>query len=611
MQDAAETARPDDPSVPVAQRFLSAQGAYAGHQVFISYAHEDFEICTRVCAALERSAVLCWMAPRDLTPGADWSGAIVDAIRGGKVFVAIFSAKSNASQQVLREINCAVDRRIPIILVRLEDVQLSTNLQYYLSVCHWLDCTSGTVDAALPDLVLAVQSHLHDPESAPRVASAGRSRPSHRAAYGIAGTLLCLLAALAAAAYGPRFRKSVPAVPPPTLTSQSDSWVARAVREDEHALWNAERLPSEVTAARGSFEAAWQQASMDERRRADQAKVCEALCLVTRFLRIQEKFDDTKPLSRQSAQRAIEYFQQDVPNPRHAAECLLEKAAILVDLASAENSDPLAAVEFAKRGRDTVQQAASMAGDELLPEALRLKSTFCYLLARPPRANPALAWDNALLEEAFAAAKDAYHRRAAWEEGFQFTLVWQRLAANPPHQDEPQWTAPTRRTLDEFRRLWAENDGKLKDPISRIPALSLMSALTADTICREWSGLASDEDRRTSATAFLRELDEFGVKPASEAINDVAPTPWRKPYAFDLAYNLGCVHAVRCQMLQAVNAASADAEFNGALVPAMQAARRAATADQARGAVQDIDVYPALKGLTGIRKESLEALFKS
>ena len=43
------------------------------HQVFISYAYKDKPVADAVCAVLESEAIRCWIAPRDVLPGADYT----------------------------------------------------------------------------------------------------------------------------------------------------------------------------------------------------------------------------------------------------------------------------------------------------------------------------------------------------------------------------------------------------------------------------------------------------------------------------------------------------------------------------------------------------------
>ena len=40
---------------------------------------------------MEAKGVRCWMAPRDILPGADWGESIIDAINDAKAMVLVFS----------------------------------------------------------------------------------------------------------------------------------------------------------------------------------------------------------------------------------------------------------------------------------------------------------------------------------------------------------------------------------------------------------------------------------------------------------------------------------------------------------------------------------------
>jgi hypothetical protein len=65
--------------------------------VFISHATEDQTTAAEVCALLEARGIACWIAPRDVAPGAQWDDAIVDAIGSAQTFLLILSAKANES----------------------------------------------------------------------------------------------------------------------------------------------------------------------------------------------------------------------------------------------------------------------------------------------------------------------------------------------------------------------------------------------------------------------------------------------------------------------------------------------------------------------------------
>src|SRR5438874_1385949 len=98
--------------------------------VFISHSSEDKSIAERLCAYLEKNGVLCWIAPRDVTPGKNYGVAILDAIDECRVFVLILSSYSNESRQVVREVERAASSDSIILPFRVEDVQPARNIAF-------------------------------------------------------------------------------------------------------------------------------------------------------------------------------------------------------------------------------------------------------------------------------------------------------------------------------------------------------------------------------------------------------------------------------------------------------------------------------------------------
>lgn len=122
------------------------------HDVFISYSSLDKNNADTVCSVLEQNGISCWMAPRDITPGLDFAEAIIDGIKSSKVFVLVYSSNSNNSTQVVREVDRAIHNGLPVINLRLEDVPLSKQLEYYLSSVHWLDAMTPPLEQHLDQL---------------------------------------------------------------------------------------------------------------------------------------------------------------------------------------------------------------------------------------------------------------------------------------------------------------------------------------------------------------------------------------------------------------------------------------------------------------------------
>src|SRR5438874_199682 len=126
------------------------------YDAFISYCSEDKKIADAVCGTLEANKIRCWIAPRDVGPGRTWGSAIIEGIGESAVMVVIFSRHSNASPQVLREIERAVNKGVAIIPFRVEDVVPSKDLEYFISSCHWLDAINPPLEKHIGELAEAI-----------------------------------------------------------------------------------------------------------------------------------------------------------------------------------------------------------------------------------------------------------------------------------------------------------------------------------------------------------------------------------------------------------------------------------------------------------------------
>ncbi len=130
------------------------------YDVFISYASEDKIVADAVCATLESHAVRCWIAPRDVLPGMAYGEAIIDAIRGCRIMVLVFSSKSNASPHIPKEIERAVSAGVAVIPFRIENVRPGKSLDYFIGSVHWLDAITQPLEQHLQRLVQNVQTLL-------------------------------------------------------------------------------------------------------------------------------------------------------------------------------------------------------------------------------------------------------------------------------------------------------------------------------------------------------------------------------------------------------------------------------------------------------------------
>jgi predicted ATPase len=131
----------------------------AAHDVFISYSSKDRARADAICAALEGDGVSCWIAPRDGTPGVSYAKFLVDAITASRIVVLVFSRNANRSEAVLNELEIAFSHGIPVLPLRIENVQPTDSAEFYLKRRHWFDAHAD-FETHLPHLAPAVRAAL-------------------------------------------------------------------------------------------------------------------------------------------------------------------------------------------------------------------------------------------------------------------------------------------------------------------------------------------------------------------------------------------------------------------------------------------------------------------
>jgi hypothetical protein len=158
----------------------------------------------RAVAALEAAGVPCWIAPRDIDAGENYTQAILEALDAARAIVLVFSSATNESPHVARELETAVGSGRPIIPVRLEQVEPSPSLRYFIGTSQWLD-VGGATDDWSPTLVRAVRRAIGQDTGPTPVVKAAEPAPApaptsgggRRAALAGAGLVAAIAVAVA------------------------------------------------------------------------------------------------------------------------------------------------------------------------------------------------------------------------------------------------------------------------------------------------------------------------------------------------------------------------------------------------------------------------------
>jgi hypothetical protein len=128
--------------------------------VYVSYASQDVVVADSVVESLGRQGIQCSIAPRDDTPGSQYSDEILGAINDAKVIVLVLSEHAIASAHVGKEIERAASGRRRIIGLRIDAVPLTRSYEYFLSESQWIAVAAMGMPAALTKLTQAVGQGL-------------------------------------------------------------------------------------------------------------------------------------------------------------------------------------------------------------------------------------------------------------------------------------------------------------------------------------------------------------------------------------------------------------------------------------------------------------------
>ncbi|HXU99784.1 MAG TPA: toll/interleukin-1 receptor domain-containing protein, partial [Caulobacteraceae bacterium] len=141
------------------------------HDVFISYSSKDKPVADRVCHALEAKGERCWIAPRDIPYGADWQEAIMAALAQSGAMILVFTANTNESAHVRREVSAALEAGAIVIPFRTEEATPQGALRYNLINLHWMDAISPPLEAHIEGLIATLKRLREEPEETPAPAA--------------------------------------------------------------------------------------------------------------------------------------------------------------------------------------------------------------------------------------------------------------------------------------------------------------------------------------------------------------------------------------------------------------------------------------------------------
>jgi serine/threonine-protein kinase len=117
-------------------------------EVFISYAARDRERVLGLVERLRKAGVTVWIDQAGIDVSTMWSQEIVSAIKGCKVMLLSISPHSTESENVVKELALASERKKPIIPVYLEAAEIPETMEYQLAGIQRVEYFRENEDAA-------------------------------------------------------------------------------------------------------------------------------------------------------------------------------------------------------------------------------------------------------------------------------------------------------------------------------------------------------------------------------------------------------------------------------------------------------------------------------
>jgi len=122
-------------------------------EVFISYAAKDRERVLGLVKRLRDAGVTVWIDQAGIDVSTMWSQEIVNAIRDCKVMLLSISPHSTESENVVKELALASERKKPIIPVYLEPADIPGTMEYQLAGIQRVEYFADNEDAAFRAMI--------------------------------------------------------------------------------------------------------------------------------------------------------------------------------------------------------------------------------------------------------------------------------------------------------------------------------------------------------------------------------------------------------------------------------------------------------------------------
>ncbi len=132
--------------------------------VFISYSSKNIELAKKIKKLLNDNQIKTWMAPADIPVGKKYAQVINCAIKDCDSFLLVLSKDAQASNWVSKEVERAINNQKIIIPVRIDDVILNDEFEFYISETQGI-AINDLDDTSVKEKLLATMTNSAESET--------------------------------------------------------------------------------------------------------------------------------------------------------------------------------------------------------------------------------------------------------------------------------------------------------------------------------------------------------------------------------------------------------------------------------------------------------------
>ena len=124
---------------------------------FISYSTKDEDFALDLYDSL-KIEVPCFLASEDITGSTNWITELTTQLNRSWLLILLLTPNSVNSKYVLREINIAVSKDIPIYPIQLKPTELSKEIEFLICTHHINDCSKNPWPEPIERILKDIQS---------------------------------------------------------------------------------------------------------------------------------------------------------------------------------------------------------------------------------------------------------------------------------------------------------------------------------------------------------------------------------------------------------------------------------------------------------------------